>query len=451
MPITTRLAPNYQPIYGERQRSNTPLWPSFSIGLLLVMSALFPPLYLTVMNSTLIALALAVAVASGTRLGGELNLIVLPFVVMLLCGAVMGIGIDRYLYFKDAWYIVNPAIVMLVGYVFARLGASLESGLRAFIYAGFVLSFWQLRAFAYDPSLLFLPAEAIRRAVGFGHFAPIMALMILFAYFGRWRSGLGLPVWLCSVVLVVCGMAAVGTFSRTQFFCLFIGLVAAFGGFARRELLRVGLPIAAMIGFLLVLQLYIDTDSDRAVQTFFGKLARTGQELLISDYNAARDINLSYRGFETAVVLKGYAAGSTLQILFGHGLGFLVDLGVYLPLDINEAGGRSNVRFISVLHNGYLFLLMKTGLIAVIAYAAFLFGVYLKGRRYAGSGRDTKLQAPARILQAAIVTLASTTYVTSGAFNKSDMFPVMMIMGFLLYFIANAQQPTRTADAANSP
>jgi hypothetical protein len=447
MPITTRLARSYRPIAGERQRNAVPTWPGFSIGLLLVLSALLPPLYLTVMNGSLIALALALAAASGAKLSRELNLIVLPFVVILLCGAVMGVGIDRYLYLKDAWYVVNPLIVMLAGYVFARMGATVQSGLRAFIYAGFILSFWQLRGFAYDPSLLLLPAETIRRAIGFGNFAPIIAFIILCAYFGRWRSGLGLPVWLCSVVLVVCGVASVGTFSRTQFFCLFIGIVAVLGGFARRELLRVGLPIVAMIAFLLILQLYVDTNSDRALLTFFGKLARTGQELLVSDYTDLRDINLSYRGYETAVVLKGYAAGSPLEILFGRGLGFLVDLGVYLPLDINEAGGRSNVRFISVLHNGYLFVLIKMGLVAIAAYAAFLSGMYLQGRRYAAGGRDTALQTPARILQAATVILATTTYVTAGAFNKTDMFPVLMIMGFLLYFLADAQQPLR-ADVA---
>jgi hypothetical protein len=447
MPVTTRLSPTYLPIAGERGRSATPMWPAFSIGLLLVLSALFPPLYLTVMNGALIATALAVAVASGAKIGRELNLIVLPFGVILLCGAVMGVGIERYLYLKDAWYVVNPAIVMLAGYVFARMGATVQSGLRAFIFAGFILSFWQLRGFAIDPSLLLLPAETIRRAIGFGHFAPVIAFIILCAYFGRWRSGLGLPAWLCGLVLVVCGVACVGTFSRTQFFCLFIGMVAVLGGFARRELMRVGLPIAAMVGFLLVLQLYIDTNSDRALLTFFGKLARTGQELLVSDYNDLRDINLSYRGYETAVSLKGYAAGSAVQILFGRGLGFLVDLGVYLPLDINEAGGRSNVRFISVLHNGYLFLLVKMGLAAIVAYATFLVGMYLQGRRYAAAGRDTLLQTPARLLQAATVILATTTYVTAGAFNKTDMFPVLMVMGFLLYYLADEQQPPR-ADAA---
>jgi O-Antigen ligase len=446
MRITTRLDPNFEPIFGERRIRPIPMWPAFSIGLLLVLSALFPPLYLTVMNGALVALALAVAVASGAKIGRELNLIVVPFAVMLLCGAVMGVGIDRYLYLKDGWYIGNPALVMLAGYVFARMGASVEGGLRAFIYAGFILSFWQLRAFGFQPELLLLPAETIRRAIGFGHFAPIIALMILFAYWGRWRSGLGLPGWFCSLVLVVCSVAAAGTFSRTQFFCLFIGLVAAFGGFARREIVRVGLPLAAMVAFLYVLQLYVDTESDRALLSFFGKLARTGRELLVSDYNDLRNINLSYRGFETAVVLKSFAEGTPLQILFGRGLGYLVDLGVYLPLDINEAGGRSNVRFISVLHNGYLFVLMKTGLVAILAYAAFLLGMYLKGRQFAGAGSGHKLQAPARILQATAVTLAATTYVTSGAFNKSDMFPVMMIMGFLLYFLADAQQPGAEPD-----
>ena len=66
---------------------------------------------------------------------------------------------------------------------------------------------------------------------------------------------------------------------------------------------------------------------------------------------------------------------------------------------------------------------------------AVSFGTVIGELVFGGWGRN--------MLSAGVVTLASTTYVVSGAFNKSDMFPVMMIMGFLLYYVTRADKPAR--------
>jgi hypothetical protein len=441
MQTTTRLNPGFVPPHMNRLAVK-PTWPAFSLGLLLVLSAVFPPLYLTVMNLALIGLALVLWAVTGAKMDREVGIMVVPFAVILMCGAVMGIGTERYLYLKDAWYIANPVIVMLTGFLLARFGQSTRAALRAFVICGVIISFWQLRAFVMKPEVLLLPADVIRATIGTGHYSPVLAFIILCTYFGRWRSGLGFPNWLCWAFGAITFTAVVGSFSRTEFFIVFIGLVAAYGGFARREFVRVGLPVLALVAATLVLGLYVDHDSDRALNTFFGKLARTGQELFIDGYNDLRSININYRGYETAIALEGYWKGSPLQILFGRGLGYMVDLGVYLPLDINEAGGRSNVRFVSVLHNGYLFILVKTGLAAVAAYLYFLWAIYMKGRRVAVNAAESFKERPARILQAGAVTLLATTYVTSGAFNKSDMFPFLLIMGYLLYVVSQPSEQT---------
>ena len=417
------------------------VWPTVSIVLLLCVSALLPPIVLTVMNATLVALALAVVVWANERLDPRLWRLMVPFVAMIFIGLASGVGAELYPYFKDAWYVGNPLLVIATGYVLFVVRPDLNAGLRAFVVGGLIVSLWQLRAYYFAPELLLLPADTIRRSVGTGHYAPVLALVIMLLMLGRWKAGLRLPAWLVGVAFVIVAAAVAGVFSRTALMVVLIALAAWLGCFARREWLRVGLPLLLLLCLGLLLQIFVDIESDRALKTFTGKLARTLNELTVSDYNGLRDINLSFRGHETAQALLQFATSSLPEMLFGRGFAATVDLGVLLPIELNEAGERVNVRFITLLHNGYLFLLTKTGVAGLLLYLYALSILYLAGRPLAALPPSDPRRYPARLLQACAVTLAATTYIVGGVFNKQDLFPFMLLTGYLLAWVRNHDDP----------
>jgi hypothetical protein len=178
-------------------------------------------------------------------------------------------------------------------------------------------------------------------------------------------------------------------------------------------------------------QALVDTESDRAVESFGGKLARTLQELTVGEPVTVRDINLNFRAFETDRAMEHFVDGSYTEILFGQGFGATVDLGIMMPMHVTETGFRG-IREIGVFHNGYVFLLIKVGLVGLFMYLAVLIYLYLIGRSYAARPLSDPESAVGRLFQFAVVTLAATTYFIAGVFNRADMFPVLLLTGFLL-------------------
>ena len=408
-----------------------PLWPTFSIVLLLCLPSLFAPVVLTVLNAVLVGLAIAVVLATNRRIDPRL-LVVIALVSVVAClGFVTGQGADRFEYFKDAWYISNPVLVLLAGYTLYAIKPDLSRGLRAFVVAGLIVACWQLRGYIIDPSLIQLSAVQIRQVIGTGSYVPVVALAILLIYVGKWRSALGLPNWLAASFLVVTAVAVAGVFSRSALVVVGIGLAALIGCFSRREWWRVGLPVVLLVFTGYMAQLVFDTESDRALQSFGGKLARSLQELTAGDSVGARDIGLNFRAFETDRGLEQFAQGSVTSILLGQGFGAKVDLGIVMPLQVSETG-FVGVREIGVFHNGYVYLLTKVGLIGLLLYVAVFAYLYRIGRPFAALAHADSQSAAGRLFQFAIVTLVATTYFIAGVFNKNDMFPVLLLTGYLL-------------------
>jgi hypothetical protein len=407
------------------------LWPAFSIFFLLCLPSIFPPIALTVLNAMLVGLAIAVVLVTNRRLDRRLLVVGALVSVVTVMGLVSGRGAPLYDYFKDAWYITNPVLVMLAGYTLYAMKPDLGRGLRAFVIAGLVVAVWQLRGYAIDPTLITLPAATIRKFIGTGSYVPVLGLVILIMYLGRWRSALQLPGWLAGLALVVMAVSVAGVFSRSALVVVGVGVAALIGCFGKREWWRVGLPAVLLVLAGYVASLYADTESDYALQTYGGKLARTLQELTVGDSVGARDINLNFRAFETGRALDQYANASVDQMIFGQGFGATVDLGITMPLLITDTGYRG-VRHIGIFHNGYVFLLTKVGLAGLLLYVGVLAYLYGVGRvRAAGPLADDEARA-GRLFQFAVVTLAATTYFIAGVFNRGDMFPVLLLIGFLL-------------------
>lgn len=411
-----------------------PVWPTVSIVLLLMVAALFTPIILTVLNSTLVLLALLYLLLSRDSLDVRALWVIGPFFVILLLGMTSGVGANSYDYFKDIWYVLNPVLVMATGYVLFRCKPHVAFGLRAFVIAGLVVAAWQIRPYFFYPDIIFLNTESIRKFIGTGFYAPVVALMILLITAGRWRELLRLPTWLGVLFFVLIATSVGLMFSRTALLVALVGIAAWAGAFAKREWLRLFLPLLALGYGAFMLQYVIDVDSAWATRTFIGKIARSASELTVADYTGERAIGMNFRGYETAQALRQFENSSVLQMLVGQGFGAKVDLGISLPLEANEVGERINVRFIGVLHNGYMYLLTKSGALSVVAYLFALGYLYMLARPFSAQPSTSLARPVGRLLQALVVTLVVTTYVVGGVFNKLDMFPLLLLIGYLFAY-----------------
>jgi O-Antigen ligase len=404
-------------------------WPAVSIAFLCLFTLFAPAGFITGMNLYLLLLVGIGWLATRQPMPPTLVRAVAPFIAAILIGLVAGIGADRYLYFKDAWYYSNPAVIITIGFVLGRLQNDFNRGLRAFLIGGLLVALYHLSSFVMHPELLLRHATQVRTLAGTGYYVTSLAVIILVGWWGRWRSELGLSPAFAALCLLLCAASTILSFSRTMAMVVVLGILAMGGFFSRREWLRIGAFLVVLLLGLGALKTSVDTTSMQAKNSFVGKLARSTDELSVQDYRSRTDINTNWRGYETSRALDGWAQAGLAKQIFGQGFGAQVDLGLFQNL---SAESRGAVRFIPVFHNGYVYLLVKTGVAGVLLYLGALWWMYGMGRRTAGGRSDDPATLQGRALQGCVVVLAVSTWVVAGAFNKFDMFSILMLIGYLL-------------------
>jgi len=84
------------------------------------------------------------------------------------------------------------------------------------------------------------------------------------------------------------------------------------------------------------------------------------------------------------------------------------------------------MRYISILHNGYVFILYKSGIVGLFLYFTFLLGNYF-------SYKNTRLKNPftANIIFGITLFYLCSTLVISGIYNVSDS--ISLFLGGVWY------------------
>ena len=427
------------------RRERTPIWPTVVVVLLLCLPSIFGPIVLTVLNAVLVALAAVALVAGRRALDTRLMVLIALVAAVATLGLVMGRGAVRYEYLKDLWYVSNPLLVILTGYVLYVARPDLAALLRGFVVAGLIIGLWQMRGYFSDPSIVLLPAGTIRLTLGTGSHVAVLALAILIVCSRSLRESVRLPVWIAVAMFVFIALSVTGTFSRTAVALVMVAVAAALGGFVRREWLRIGVPFVVFVVLSLLVVAVFDTDSDRALQTFTGKLARSVTEMTSGDGLDVRGVGVNFRAYETDRGLAQFAALPPLEMIFGQGFGAMVDLGITMPLLVTETGFLGT-RYIGVFHNGYIYLITKVGLVGLLLYIGFLLYLYVVAKTNSGGRLSDPEVAAARLFQTVVVSLAVSTYFVSGLFNRDNMFSYLLITGVLLAHLSRVRPARRALD-----
>lgn len=403
-------------------------WPLYSLFLLLLGTSVFPVEFISGLSAYFLLLAFFVWKSKKRSFPKSLQIVFVAFILMIAIGLVSGISNERYPYLKDAWYFINPVIVIFVGYCFGAQTPLLREGLRMVLIAGLILACFHLLKFVLQPNMLSMPATEVRALAGNGNFVVGLSVALLLARLRSWPATYAIPKSLGWLILVMCSASVYLAFSRTLVLVAIIFWIALRGLMVGSRFLKVFAVLTVGLVLLGSVAAYLPQATEMEKKTFSGKLLRSIQELTVADYQDAQSINDNFRGYETAKALKSYADGGPIDWLSGMGFGHFVDLGVSLAL------GDGPMRYIPVMHNGVMYVLVKTGALGLTLYL-FCFGwLFVRGLRAASAGTAVETFA-GKIAQGAVAILLFTSWLISGPFNKSALFSILLILGFVLSIV----------------
>ena len=421
-------------------------WPVVLYCFFLTIASLLNAAVTTVFMSLFIFLVLCCWLPARRGLPPLLGKLLWPFFALLLVGSLGLYENPMYDVFKDVWYVGKPILCITVGFVLMWNLRDLRRLLRIFLVVGAVVSVFHIIRFIQSPELLSLSANDMRNAAGRGYLISVVGVGALAA---AWKLGYRLFPFgrVVDVSLLLLCLASIGlSMSRVSFlsFVLLLGAVFGIVNFADRgKVIKV--VVAVIVGFSVLILVpkpqYVGQNA-----TFVEKMLFSLKELEVQDYYSITDINTRWRGYETARAFRTFLSGEYWQYLTGRGFGSAVDLGLFMPISDEP------IRFVPVLHNGYMYLLVKTGALGIVIYFLFLSSVIRIGntciRREEADFSESRYTG--RLIVGMACVLAASTFVNSGSFNKRSLIPVEIFLGALVAHAARHSNSVQTSISGTS-
>ncbi|WP_461451691.1 hypothetical protein [Mucilaginibacter sp.] len=344
--------------------------------------------------------------------------------VPVLLGLIIGLHNDTYLVFKDLYYFTMPVFIILSGIL---LACHMEIGqfLKTLVYAGVVTS---IMVTAISVSYMGVGAladpYAAHYAIGIvGTPGPPVALACLLL-----TKKLDIKLFSTFWFRFFVAINTLGIYmfaSRSYFIITLCFLILMIADRIKKSWIIPVIAVIAMIDMVIPSDLFKTSSSS----TFTDKIINSFGEVTIGNYSTEQDINLRYRGYETFMALNSYAEGTEPEQLFG-GLGKLVDLKTFIHL-----GEDADFRYIPVLHNGWMYLLVKTGITGVLTYLLVFFGLIVTNwRKYTQFANPPIIRLFAALNIGCVISLLITNYIITSFFNV-EMSVLMVTLGYSFYYI----------------
>jgi hypothetical protein len=346
--------------------------------------------------------------------------------VPIIVGIFSGLNTDVYAAYKDAYYFLLPISFFFLGIQLSKIFVPNEFS-RLVIIGGTLMSLIRIFvSFSYLGVEAFSQPYSARYAYGMLVETPVPILALGLLTYSKVFANKIFSNRKYLLHFVINGIGAYMCASRTYLIILLLFFIIYL---LYKHTLTFFLGISLLF-FLFILyaeqnkSMFTGSQIDN---TFYGKLFNSFNEVQSADYTE-EEIQLNYRGYESYMALNGFLQANSVEQLIGR-FGKMVDLKTYVGL------GSSDMRFIPVLHNGYLYILIKSGLLGLILYFIFYLRLIKLGVKKLmskdGAGESKMISCFSLCI---FFSLLITNYIVSGFFN-SEMGVLMIFSGFSYFYM----------------
>ena len=346
---------------------------------------------------------------------------IIPLILLFIIGLTGINGHESRHILRDIIYALTPIALFYIGYWMAEHDIKWSQIIKVLVLAAIIVAVNHLLKYIINPGLLKSGINNIR-ATAVNTNINVIVLSLVFGLF-QYRLQLGefFPKFLPrTIVLALLFLSFLLAFSRTGLLTLMIMAASTLGIIGKANLRSILTLLILISGFAAI----VTSTPPDDIESFRGKIARSAKEIAVSDYTNLADINNNWRGFETYKTLSTYYSGNFVEKIAGQGFGALVDLGFVM----NLAG--TDFSEIPIMHNGYAYVIFKTGLIGFVCYIVFYFIILkssLKNAKTTSKEKDSNL----KLLLGFTLCLMVSMLVVGGMAEAHDSEYVLLI-GFAI-------------------
>ena len=266
---------------------------------------------------------------------------------------------ENFAFIRDITYLLKPIIGLLVGYQLCK--NHIKNPFDIAIKVGVLLAIVHIAIVCYG--FLFKGFNDIHQIRSFaGYFSDYEVYVIVMVLFAK-ELVVVLSKKQVYFFLIVLGISSFLYLSRTNFiqFVILFFAVKGFFVLSRKKIIGLASLVLASLVFYSAILYYNPKRNAKGIEAFLYKVKIAPTEPFKTKVNKEDfvDFNDNYRSVENIHTLRQMRSQGNQAILLGKGLGSTVDLNRKVWL------GDSELRHISVLHNGFMTIYLKSGVVGV--------------------------------------------------------------------------------------
>ena len=345
----------------------------------------------------------------------------LIFVVIFFIAIVTSVFFDHQTYFfiRDITYILKPICGLLLGY--QLFNKYFENPYRILVYAGLSIAVYHLLLVFIGIVFYGARTVAVIREHG-GYFNDFEVYTFIILVFHK-QFSLGFSKQKTRYFIVIMALSSFFYLARTNFIQMVVLSLALKGFFVLNKksiIIVLGTLFLALSGYAAVYY-YNPVRNGKGLDEFLYKIKMIPAEAFSTKINRHdwKDFNDNYRSYENIRTLEQLSRQENLW--FGQGLGSKVNLKQKIYL------GDMQLQYISILHNGYMTVLLKAGLAGLFIYLISIFVLFKNS-----FVENKKLQLLNRLFIGTGVFLIISNWVFMGFYNPVDT--KTLLIGFLFAY-----------------
>ena len=355
--------------------------------------------------------------------------LLIPIFCIAICGFAYASQNMTMNILKDGWYLIKIIPCIIIGWMSARFMTKKDIFL-SIIFAGtflslyHIVSYFILSAEGYESSVIRIMVAS----------SPLSVLLLGIFFSNRhFRADLNIFGFSSVFLLIVNLWSIYLSESRSSYLALLIFLLVM-NGFYKFDL-KSFIGLVTVIGSLSIGASFLAVDSNLSPgerESIDSRFARGLQEIIPAEGEDRASQSLSFRGYEAFRAIQEFSNGSSSEMIIGQGFGATIDLGETWILGgvFGEESGEVEFDELLIIHNGYLQVLVKYGIIGVLLYVYFIFSWIKLSRRQKTSAYRNEMFH--RLIVSTALVFFMYTLLVTGLFNKSAFGACIIIIGALL-------------------